>query len=324
MKNEISTIELTEENIESMVYTIRETKVMLDFDLARIYGYETKYLNRQVKNNIDKFPDDFMFQLTEIESQNLARCKNFTSRIWNTGNTGGRAYCPYAFTEQGIYMLMTVLRGELAIKQSIALVRLFKKMKDYVVENKGPLVNTNDYLETKFSSYDKRFGIIENKLEVVMNNFIDPATYKHFLILDDQRIEADVAYQYIYGIAKKSILIVDDYIDIKTLELLKSAKEGAEIVIATENKPKNNLTNSFIKDFIKDTNCELKIIHNNHRFHDRYIVVDYQTENMKIYHCGASSKDAGNRTTTIKQIDDVKAYYSLIEETLKEESLIFP
>ena len=159
-KDKLETIELTEQNIESMVYFIRGQKVMLDFDLAKIYGYETKVFNQQVKRNISKFPDDFMFQLTaeEVnaisrnkkstldndidmlktektlnESEKLMRSQNVTPQIWNTSNTGGRTYLPYAFTEQGIYMLMTVLKGELAIKQSIALIRLFKQMKLFTI-----------------------------------------------------------------------------------------------------------------------------------------------------------------------------------------------
>lgn len=322
MNEEINIIELTEENIESIIYNIRGLKVMLDFDLAKIYGYSTKAFNQQVKRNKEKFPDDFMFQLNSIESEQLARSQIVTARIWTIGNEGGRTTYPYAFTEQGIYMLMTVLKGELAIKQSIALIRLFKSMKDCVVENKGLLLNTNDYIESKFHLYDKRFETIENNLEMVMKNFIDPSTYKHILIFNDERIEADVAYQYIYSLAKQSIIVVDDYIDIKTLELLKSAKEGVEIVIATENKAKNKLTNNFINDFVKDTHFNLKIIKNNHRFHDRFIILDFNTEDETVYHCGTSSKDAGNKVTAIMKADGAEAYHSLIEETLKGDIFV--
>lgn len=118
-----------DKTIQEKIYFIRGQKVMLDADLAEIYGYETKNFNRQVKNNIEKFEGkDFMFQLTENEFENL-RCKNFTSS-W-----GGSRYLPNAFTEQGIYMIMTVLRGELAIRQSRALIRTFKQMKDFIIEN---------------------------------------------------------------------------------------------------------------------------------------------------------------------------------------------
>lgn len=108
---------------------------MLDVYLADIYGYETKNFNRQVKNNQQKFEgDDFMFQLSDEEVEELSRCKNCTLNR-ETGRGKNIKYNPHAFTEQGIYMLMTVLRGELAIKQSRALIRTFKKMKDYILDN---------------------------------------------------------------------------------------------------------------------------------------------------------------------------------------------
>ena len=109
------------------IYVIRGVKVMLDFELAEIYGYSTKAFNQQVKNNIDKFDDDFRFQLKKEELQNL-KSKNLTSS-W-----GGSRYLPWAFTESGIYMLMTVLRGDLAIQQSKALIRTFRAMKSSMHE----------------------------------------------------------------------------------------------------------------------------------------------------------------------------------------------
>ena len=136
---------INEKNIQDKIYIIRGQKVMLDSDLAEIYGYETKNFNRQVKNNLSKFEgDDFCFQLNDREVECLSRCKNFTL---NRGYGRGKnvKYSPYVFTEQGIYMLMTVLRGELAIKQSRALIRTFKQMKDYIIENQN-LIGDREYL----------------------------------------------------------------------------------------------------------------------------------------------------------------------------------
>ena len=124
MKKDLCLIDLDENEFASMVYEIRGQKVMFDFDLAFIYGYETKIFNRQVKNNIDRFPDEFRFQLTIDEATQLSRCKNFTTIMQGKGTRGGRVYLPYVFTEQGIYMLMTVLKGDLAVKQSKALTKL--------------------------------------------------------------------------------------------------------------------------------------------------------------------------------------------------------
>ena len=233
-EKELTGIELTEESIESMVYEIRGQKVMLDSDLARIYGYTTKRFNEQVKNNKEKFPEDFMFRLTIDEVKQILRSKILTARndlieseenswskkstlkntviesedsLWSknltlnkSGNYRGQhiKYLPYAFTEQGIYMLMTVLKGELAVKQSKALIRLFKRMKDYIVESNN-LLTTRDILELSnqinkntrsIESLKRKDTAIDKKLAKVMDNFIDPSTYKNFLILNGQRIEA--------------------------------------------------------------------------------------------------------------------------------------
>ena len=119
MTNPEQTImKLNNETIKSMIYEIRGQKVMLDFDLAQIYGYETKNFNRQISNNMERFDKEFRFQISKEEFNIILRCKNFTSS-W-----GGIRYLPYAFTEQGIYMLMTVLKGDLAVKQSIALIKV--------------------------------------------------------------------------------------------------------------------------------------------------------------------------------------------------------
>ena len=193
VNNEPSLIEITQESLKDKIYIIRGQKVMLDFELAGLYGYETRYFNRQVKNNIDRFPDDFMFQLNREEWNSILKCKNFTSS-W-----GGTRKLPFAFTEQGIYMLTSVLNGDLAIKQSISLIRLFKAMKDYIVENNLVGFTSNQYIENKFSLYDKRFEIIENKLETVMDNFIDSSTYKDFLIFDGEKIEFDVVFKKLFS-----------------------------------------------------------------------------------------------------------------------------
>ena len=343
-KDKLETIELTEQNIESMVYFIRGQKVMLDFDLARIYGYSTKAFNQQTKRNLNKFPEDFMFQLTaeEVnaisrnkkstldndidmlktektlnESEKLMRSQNVTPQIWNTSNTGGRTYLPYAFTEQGIYMLMTVLKGELAIKQSIALIRLFKQMKDYISENRSILNVDSALINNKFSSYDKRFETIENKLNIVMDNFIDPSTYKHFFIFEGEKIEAALAYQQIYSLAEHSIIIIDDYIGLRTIQLLKVAKPDIDIIIFSDNVARDCVDEQTLIDFNNEYHRDIKLFKNDNKFHDRYIIIDYTYPNEAIYHSGPSSKNAGHKISTITKIDEMKAYRPLINDLLR-------
>ena len=126
-----------ETTIRDKIYEVRGVKVMLDFELAEIYGYSTKRFNEQVKNNINKFDEDFRFQITREELDELVRSKFSTSRESSIfrGQSGGTRYLPWCFIESGIYMLMTVLRGDLATQQSKALIRTFRAMKDYIIEN---------------------------------------------------------------------------------------------------------------------------------------------------------------------------------------------
>ena len=295
-----------DKTIQEKIYLIRGQKVMLDADLAEIYGYETKNFNRQVKNNIEKFEgEDFMFQLTENEFENL-RCKNFTSS-W-----GGSRYLPNAFTEQGIYMLMTVLRGELAIRQSRALIRTFKQMKDFIIENQD-FISSKELVQIAVQTNQNTKDIAEIKsqmatkedLKKVMDNFIDPDTYKHFLLMNGDKIEADVAYTKIYKSAKKSIYVIDNYIGLKTLELLRAAKDNVEIIVFSDNvKNKDMLTKNILNDFRKDyPNINLKMKIAGKKYHDRYIAIDYGMDSEAFYLCGASSKDAGNKISSITKIE---------------------
>ena len=309
-------IELTEENLESLIYEIRGQKVMLDFDLARIYGYTTRDFNNQIKHNIERFEEDFCFRLSKEELQEILKWKNSTSS-W-----GGRRKLPLAFTEQGIYMLMTVLKGELAVKQSKALIRLFKRMKDYIISSDG-LLSANELLrlsrqvnenEESIASLKEDNQEIKNQLQIVMDNFIDPSTYELFIILEGQKIKADIAYQTIYSLAKHSIIIIDDYISIKTLDLLLSAKKEVEIIIVSDNVSRNSVKPEYVDDFINESGAKVTIKPSNGLCHDRLIVIDYETPSEKVYSSGASSKDAGNSMTTIMKIGHPELYHSLIEK----------
>ena len=325
---------IDESTIKSKIYYIRNQKVMLDFELAEIYGYETRAFNQQVKRNNEKFDEDFMFQLTDEEVEELSRSQIVTLNK-GTGRGSNIKYKPYAFTEQGIYMLMTVLRGELAIKQSKALIRMFKQMKDFIIENQDfigskELVqiaiqtnkNTNDIakINDKISSLATK-----EDLKKVMDNFIDPDTYKHFLLMNGDKVEADVAYTKLYKSARKSIYVIDNYIGLKTLELLRATKDSVEVIIFSDNvRNKDMLTKNILNDFMRDyPNINLKIKITGKKYHDRYIAIDYGTENEAFYLCGASSKDAGNKISSIIKIEESSKdmYHMMFGGMLNNENL---
>ena len=312
MKNEIMIID--EKTIEDKIYVVRGKQVMIDSDLAEIYGYDIKNFNRQIKNNIERFDEDFMFKLTKEEYENL-RCKNCTSS-W-----GGRRYNPNVFTEQGIYMLMTILRGELAIKQSKSLIRIFKKMKDYIIE-KNSLSGYDKViklaLQTKENTDDIK--IIKKELNTI-HKFLDVGYDKEIIILNGQQVESNLAYKQIYGLAKESIYIVDDYISLKTLVLLKDIDKNVKITIFSDNVGKK-LHKVEYNDFVNEYNyLNISFKTTNNKFHDRYIIIDSGKRNEKIFHCGSSSKDSGKKITTIMEINDKKLYSKIINDLIKNDEL---
>ena len=172
----------TTDDIRAKIYTIRGVQVMLDSDLAEIYGYETKNFNRQVRNNIEKFDEeDFMFQLNQEDIKELSRCKNFTLNR-GVGRGSNIKYLPYVFTEQGIYMLMTVLKGELAVKQSKMLIRMFKQMRQYIAEHEL-LSEHLTKIDLKLLEHDKAIGQVLKQLE-------EPRAKKAILFFKGQMFDA--------------------------------------------------------------------------------------------------------------------------------------
>lgn len=302
---------INENLLKSRIYTIRGVKVMLDADLAEIYGYSTKRFNEQVKCNIERFDADFRFQLTREEYLLILRSEKPTLEQGKYAK-----YLPYAFTEQGVYMLMTVLRGDLAILQSKAIIRLFKQMKDYIIEENRNLLGYDELARVAVQTErnTKDIAVIKSDLQKVMENFVDPSTFKHFLILNGQKLEADVAYTQIYGMAKKSVMIVDNYVDIKTLDLLRCVAKSVRITIVSDQYGRTRLTDSMLTDF-KAARPDVvldDVVSAGNMFHDRYIYLDYGTPDEKLFHCGASSKDAGNKITTIMQVECSGIYHALI------------
>ena len=313
-KDEIIIVD--EKSIKDKIYIIRGQKVMIDSDLAKIYGYSTKSFNQQVQRNKEKFDSDFMFKLTDLEVENLSR-SHFVTSMQTKGVKGGRVYNPYVFTEQGIYMLMTVLKWDLAIKQSKALIRLFKSMKDYIVDNNN-FIDMRDFLKLSIQTVENTNSIKEIKEELtsIMDNFIIPEKYREFLILNGESVEADIAYNNIYSLAKNSIYIIDNYISLKTLVLLKNINKNIKVIIFTDHVNKG-LHRKELDDFkIEYPNIDIDFIKIGGIIHDRYIIIDYNTYNEKIYHCGTSSKDAGKRINTIIEINDRDSYHIIINKLL--------
>ena len=340
---EISAVAISGEMLRDKIYTIRGQRVMLDSDLAEIYGYTTSAFNQQVKNNIEKFDGDFMFRLNKDEMELVLISKNLISK---NESRGGSRHLPYAFTEQGVYMLMTVLKGDLAVWQSKALIRTFHAMKNYIIDNQNKIeyksslqlamqVMDNardvDKMKVEMEKLDGEMEEINKKLDnVVRKSDISPimldfnkvVEQKEFVFLNGEPMRANELYIDIYAKARRSIYIIDDYISIRTLRQLQKVKRGVEVVIFSDNKG-NYLHRSDYSDFVQEyPEMKVEFIKTGGLVHDRFIVIDYGAKIETIYHCGASAKDVGGKITAISKFEDglVKGAMRGVVERLRRNS----
>ena len=297
MENEINSLVVQEnisnEEIKNLIYTIRGKQVMLDSDVAKLFKYETKDLNRNVRNNIERFPEYYCFQLTEEEYKSL-RCKNFT--LNKNGRGQHRKYMPYAFTEYGITMLAGLLKSEVAVNVSIKIVNTFIEMRRFLSAN-GQVFERLTNVEYKLLEHDKKFDKVfeqlQNEENIKQKIFFEGQIYDAYSLIID-----------IIKKANKKILIIDNYIDDSVLKMLTKKNKNVEVVILTSEK--SNIQKLDIQKFSKEYPI-LKVTKTNN-FHDRFIVID----NKEMYHLGASIKDLGKKCFGINKIEDMKIINKIV------------
>ncbi len=284
------------QEIENRIFNIRNTQVMLDSDLAELYGVETKYLNRAVKRNIDRFPVSFRFQLTVGEAKNL-RSQIVTSsekaddlRFQNDTSSehGGRRYLPYVFTEQGVSMLSTVLRSNTAVQVSIKIMDAFVEMRKFISTNAG-IFQRLDKVEQKQIETDHRFEQLFKALE---DRSIKP---KQGIFYDGQVFDAYVFVADLVKSAKKSIILIDNYVDESVLQLLTKRNKIVTVSIYTKNISKT-LKQDLEKHNAQYPEIEIEIFTN---AHDRFLIIDENT----VFHFGASLKDLGKKWFAFSKMD---------------------
>ena len=277
--------ELKEElNIENMIYEIRGKQVMLDSDLAKLYQCKngTKSINLAVNRNVKKFPNDFYFQLTNNETENL-RFHFETSN--STTNYGGKRYNPYAFTEQGIAMLATILHTPVAAEVSVNIMRTFVKMRKIISSNLIEQKYINELVikdNERINLLEESFLKLEEK-EKINHIFYEGQIYDAYSLLID-----------IFKEAEKEIIIIDNYADKSILDMITNL--NVKVIIVT--KKFNLLKDIDIKKYNRQYH-NLKVIYSD-KFHDRFIILDKKV----LYHSGASYKDLGNKCCAINKIKD--------------------
>ena len=290
--------EITAKTIEAKILTIRNQQVMIDRDLAELYGTETKVLNQAVKRNIERFPEDFMFALDKSEKDELVtNCDRFETMKHSS-------VMPYAFTEQGVAMLSSVLKSPTAVEVNIQIMRAFVAMRHFLQNNaqvfseintiKKQLLDTNVHQKETDKKVEELFDLID-KYNVKDTQGI---------FFQGQIFDAYAKFESFIAQAKQEIILIDNYVDLSILQRLAKKKKNVNVVIYTD--PKTKLTAQDIQQF--NTQYPTLTLNHTTKMHDRFLIIDQKM----LYHIGASLKDLGKKCFAFEMLDA-----SLIAHLLK-------
>ncbi len=282
---------ISSDNIKSKIYSIRGLQVMLDTDLAQLYGVETKVLNQAVKRNKERFPEDFMFQLTKLEKNELVTKCDYLQNLKFSPNT------PYAFTEQGVATLSGVLKSAKAIEVNIQIIRAFVAMRRFLASN-TLIFQRLDNVERKHIEYDQKF---EQVFDAIQSKDISP---DKGIFFDGQIFDAYKFVSDLVRTAQKSIILIDNYIDDTVLTLLNKRDKDVYVIIYTK-----EISKQLLLDLVKYNSQYPKIeIKEFNQSHDRFLIID----NAQVYHFGASLKDLGKKWFAFSTFD--KEAFKLLDK----------
>ena len=293
--------ELKEElNIENMIYEIRGKQVMFNSDVARLYNVETKVLNQVIKRNINRFPEEFCFQITIEELEKVSSRSHFVTLNKSNNYRGYNIkYLPYVLTEQGIMMLSGLLKSDIAVKVNVQIIDVFVKMRKYISANLIEQDNMKNMLikhDNEIKLLQESFSKLEEK-EKINHIFYEGQIYDAYSLLID-----------IFKEAGKEIIIIDNYADKSILDMITNLNVRVTIVT----RKFNLLKDIDIKKYNRRYH-NLKVIYSD-KFHDRFIILDKKV----LYHSGASYKDLGNKCFAITKIED-KEYLEIILKNIGED-----
>lgn len=280
---------IIQNNIESKILSLRGKQVMIDRDLAELYGVETKRLNEQVKRNIERFPAEFCFQLTATEKAELvANCDRFNPFKHSTTE-------PYAFTEHGVTMLAAVLKSETAVKASIQIVKAFVAMRHFLASN-AQIFERLDFIERRKISgelHQKEADRLIDELFTLMDKYkIDE---KQGIFFQGQIFDAYAKIESFIAQAKSEIVLIDGYVDLSVLERLAKKKNGVNVTIYID--PKTKLTSQDVQKF--NAQYPTMTVKHTTKMHDHFLIID----NAVLYHVGASLKDLGKKCFAFEILD---------------------
>ncbi len=281
---ESNPIPVTNEQLEQKIFTLRGQQVMLDSDLAKIYGVETRVFNQAVNRNASRFPEEFRFQITASELQSLR------SQFVTSSSHGGRRYRPYAFTEQGVAMLSAVLRSETAVRISIQIMKAFVAMRRILLSHE-PLIQRMDRMEKRQIGFElesnERFQKIFQALEVKTKE-------QQGIFYDGQMFDAYLFVNELIRKSAESIVLIDSYPD--DTVLLQLAKRNPEVKATIYTKRDARFLLDLKKHNQQYPPVEIKEFNLSH---DRFLILDHK----EVYHFGASFKDLGKKWFAVNKMD---------------------
>lgn len=283
--------ELKEElNMENMIYEIRGKQVMFNSDVARLYNVETKRINEVIKRNINRFPEEFCFQITIEELEKLSSRSQFATLNKSNNYRGYNIkYLPYVLTEQGIMMISGLLKSDIAVKVNVQIIDAFVKMRKYIsnnlYQNEKILINHENRLLMLEESFDKL-----NEKEKINHIFYEGQIYDAYSLLID-----------ILGKSKEEVIIIDNYAGKELLDIIKDIKQNIKIV-------SSNIDSTLKKKY--ESQYSNVTFMNNNTFHDRFVIIDRK----ELYNSGASFKDLGNKCFALNKIEDKKILNNIIRK----------
>ena len=281
--------EIVTKGIESRILTIRNQQVMIDRDIAELYGVETRRLNEQVKRNSERFPEEFCFQLTKEETESISS-KSQIATLNVSGNLRGSNIkkMPFAFTEQGVAMLSTVLKSDTAVSMSIQIMKAFVAMRKFMLIN-AQVFQRLDNIEKHQISTDSKINELFDKMDKYK---IDDT---QGLFFQGQIFDAYAKFESFISQAQKEIILIDNFVDLSILERFSKKKPNVKITIWTA--PKTPLTSQDIQQF--NTQYPTLTVNHTTKMHDRFLIID----NKILYHIGASLKDLGKKCFAFEILD---------------------
>ena len=303
LRSQFATSKLANSQIASKIVVIRDVQVMIDRDIAELYGVETKRLKEQVNRNSERFPEMFMFQLDNEEFAHW-RSQFATSK----SDQKGLRYAPYAFTEQGVAMLSAVLRSEKAIKVSIEIMNAFVQMRHYLYRNiaiASRLDAVENKVDAKFLEHETNFRKIDENFSKIFHVLdSSPQRAKEGVFFKGQIFDAYAFFQDIIKTAKKEIVLIDGYVDLSVLERLSVKQKNVSVKIYTH--PKAELRQADVEQFNKQ--YPTASMDYTQKMHDRFLIID----NKDLYLIGASLKDLGKQCFAFSKMDDPKTLIPMI------------